>query len=172
MTKLQEQQDGQTFIGLFQQVMRLHFLRWHAQLEKIGLYPGQPPLLLALHGSGQLSSKELADRLMIKPATVTVMVQRMERAGLVQKKRDTKDLRKSIICLTERGEQTYQELQDVFAQLETECMANLSEEEQQTLIRLFFIVRQNLFNHVDEKMACTHLCHPHLTEKGGTSIHD
>ena len=39
----------------------------------------------------------------MKPPTVNVMVQRMEKAGLVSRRQDQKDQRVTRICLTEKG---------------------------------------------------------------------
>ena len=66
-------------------ICRLHHARIHILLESVGLYRGQPPLLFALwHQDGQTHS-ELAERLHVTPATITRMIQRMEKTGFLER---------------------------------------------------------------------------------------
>ena len=52
-----------------------------------------------------LSQREIAEKLRIKPPTVNVTVQRLEKAGFLCRKADEKDQRISRIYLTEKGRQ-------------------------------------------------------------------
>ena len=69
------------YIDILLEVIRFHYCRTHKLLEDVGIYPGQPPMLLELKKKGGQSQSELANRLNIKPATVTVMINRMEKVG-------------------------------------------------------------------------------------------
>ena len=92
---------------LMAQVSRLHHTRAHALLRDIGLHRGQPPLLFALWDEDGQSQAALAERLGIAPATLTRMVQRMERAGFVERRADPADERLSRVHLTEAGRALY-----------------------------------------------------------------
>lgn len=52
-----------------------------------------------------MSQREIAEHLRIKPPTVNVTVQRLEKAGFLFRKADEKDQRVSRIYLTEKGKQ-------------------------------------------------------------------
>lgn len=89
--------------GLMIKSARLYFVRAFHLLERLGLHPGQVPLLVALYREDGLSQKELVKRLSVKPSTVAVMIKRMERNGLLQRRSDDKDQRVTRICLTGGG---------------------------------------------------------------------
>ena len=66
---------------------------------------GQIPVLGLLAYKDGLSQREIAEHLRIKPPTVNVTVQRLEKAGFLFRKADEKDQRVSRIYLTEKGKQ-------------------------------------------------------------------
>lgn len=129
---------------LFGRVVRLHYCRMHMLLEKVGVYPGQPPLLLTLGRTNGQSQRELAEKLHIKAATITVMVKRMEAAGLVERRPDPDDQRVSRVYLTEQGRVVLGKVRETFKAMEGECFCNFTAEEQIILRRLFMQMRENL----------------------------
>lgn len=76
------------------------------QMQELGIYPGQIPVLGLVAKKDGLSQRELAKILNIKPPTVNVSVQRLEKAGFLYKKPDEKDQRVTRIYLTEKGKET------------------------------------------------------------------
>lgn len=142
-------EDSLTYI--FTQVIRLHYHRSHALLEQIGIYPGQPPLLFALWRKDGQSQKELAKCLHIKPATITVMLGRMEKARLVERRSDPEDQRVSRVYLTEHGKDILKEVKQVVEILEAESFANFTAEESMLIRRLFMQMRDNLSKKCKEK---------------------
>ena len=66
-------------------------------------YPGQPPLLLRLAREDGQSQKELAKHMHVQPATLTVMIDRMAKHGLLERKTDARDQRGSRVYLTDKG---------------------------------------------------------------------
>ena len=67
----------------------------------------QPQLscLLALHNHGSLPISKLAQYILVKPSTVTGIVDRLEKKGLVKRERKGSDRRVITIELTEAGSQ-------------------------------------------------------------------
>jgi DNA-binding MarR family transcriptional regulator len=129
---------------LIVQVCRLHYLRAHELLEAIGLYRGQPPLLQALWDREGQTHTELGERLGLAPATVTRMLQRMEKAGFVVRKADPDDQRVSRVYLTEAGHAIRGAVQEVWQTMEEETYAGLTDDERQVLHRCLLQVRGNL----------------------------
>lgn len=129
---------------MLHQVIRLHYHRTRMLLEKLEIYPGQPPLLFALQAKDGQSQKELADKLNIKPATMTVMVARMEKAALVERRQDPEDQRISRVYLTKQGEKVLAEVKEKMKEIEIECFRNFTEEEKMLLRRLLMQMRDNL----------------------------
>jgi DNA-binding MarR family transcriptional regulator len=66
-------------------------------------------LLFGLAESSELSSRELACRAELSPATVTQMLDSMEAHGLVTRSRSERDKRVVLTSLTERGQQLVDE---------------------------------------------------------------
>ena len=134
--------DGIDF--LLAQTCRMHYVRVHELLETIGLYRGQPPLLHALWEKEGLSHTELAAHLQITPATTTKMIQRMEKAGFVQRRPDPQDQRLSRVYLTEAGRAIRSEVEAVWSQIEAETFAGFSSEEKDALRLTFRKIQTNL----------------------------
>lgn len=78
--------------------------------EELQLTPPQVHALLWLGQDGQLTMGELARRLGVTEKTVTGVVDRLERAGHVQRERITLDRRVVRCRLTPTGQETYQRL--------------------------------------------------------------
>ncbi len=138
-------------LPLFTQVARLHFSRAHTLLAEAGLHPSQYHLLTLLNASQGLSQHEIAKQLLMKPSTLTIMLRRLERDGMVEKKRDTDDKRVFRIYLSPRGEERLQEGNRKFAQLEEELYRNFSTSDRDLLERLATLMRDNLLNSLSKE---------------------
>lgn len=93
-------------IGLIGSLMRIEhrFMgKCFSQMTELGLYPGQIPVMGLVARNDGISQKEIAEHLRIKPPTVNVSVQRLEKAGLLCRRQDERDQRVSRIYLTEKG---------------------------------------------------------------------
>lgn len=91
--------------------MHSHLMRlWHKysamnfkKFMELGIHPGQIPVLGMVYHKEGITPKELAKAIHIKPPTVTVTLQRMEKSGLLYRETDSADLRMNRIYLTEKG---------------------------------------------------------------------
>ena len=136
---------------LLAQVCHLHHSRAHALLEAIGLYRGQPPVLRALWEQEGLTHTELAERMHVTPATITKMLQRMEKAGFVVCKPDAEDQRVSRVYPTEAGRTIRRQVQAIWQAMEMETFDGLTEGERVSLHRFLLQMRENLMRVVGEK---------------------
>lgn len=80
---------------------RIHHMAFRSILQEDGLPPAQASALRFIIRTPGMSQRELADQLHIQRATVTVMLQKMERAGYVDRRPDPMDQRISRIYPTE-----------------------------------------------------------------------
>lgn len=135
----------QDFIG-FQllQIHRAHRARAEAALNKLGIHTGQELLLLQLWIEEGIPQSQLAACMGVEPPTATKMLQRMEHAGLIERRPDPEDARVSRVYLTERGRTLEQPVLEVWKQLEAQTVASLSPTEQALLRRLLMQVSANL----------------------------
>lgn len=130
--------------GILMQLLHAHFLRAHSYLEKIGLHPGQTKLLLMLKNLNGLSQREICDKLNVKPSTITVMIQRMEKTDLIERKSDENDQRISRIFITEKGLEICKIVEDIHRDIEEECMLNFTEDETNMAKQLLAKMKDNL----------------------------
>jgi MarR family transcriptional regulator, organic hydroperoxide resistance regulator len=129
---------------LLAQVCRLHHGRAHVAFASLGLHRGQPPLLFALWRQEGLTHTQLAERLEVTPATITRMVQRMERAGFVRRQADPNDERVSRVHLTEVGRAIREDVDRALGSLAAESFAEFSPDDLAHVHELLSRVRDNL----------------------------
>ena len=129
---------------LLARTCKLLRIRAHTLLGQIGLYRGQQFVLSALWEQEGINQSELAQQLHVQPATITNALQRMERAGLVERRQDTQDLRVSRVYLTDAGRNIRGAVDEIWAELEEQAFAGLSPGEVAVLRRLLAQVYDNL----------------------------
>ncbi len=137
--------------ALFLQVLRYHFLRYHHLLGRIGLHRGQPLVLALLWEQDGRTQGEIAEKLCLRPATVTVVLRRMEKAGLLERRNDPEDLRVVRVYLTERGRALEKDVKRIHRVLEKECFARFTPEEKALLREFLTRMRDNLQAVLEEK---------------------
>lgn len=97
-------------------------------LRSATLHPGQMILCQAIEETPGLSQRELADRIGIKPATVAVMLQKMENSGLISRVADAIDRRISRIHITDKGKEANITANDLLGDFLTETLGRLTKE--------------------------------------------
>ncbi len=78
--------------------------------EDLGLTPAQLHLVMWLGTDGALTMGELARRVAVSEKTITGVVDRLERDGLVRRERDPADRRVVQVTLAARGAQLYRRM--------------------------------------------------------------
>lgn len=116
----------------------------HARLSQIGLFRGQPPVLHFLCLLGPMSQKELADRLGLSPATMTVTLKRMEKAGLIERHTDPTDQRVQLVNITEHGSAMNDAAASILSEIRDECLMGFSEQERKGILDDLERMSQNL----------------------------
>ena len=136
--------ESESLDQLLAQICRLKHARVRALLETLGLYEGQPSMLRVLWVEEGLTHGDLARRLRVQPATITKMIQRMQKAGFVERRPDPGDERVSRVYLTESGRAVQADVRGVWHTLEKEAFAEFTEEERALLRQFFVQIRANL----------------------------
>lgn len=75
----------------------------HRRIAPHGVVPGQFPALLALYERGGRTQAELCVDVRIEQPTMARTLARMERDGLIERRPDPDDGRRSLVFLTPRG---------------------------------------------------------------------
>ena len=92
--------------------------RVHELLDELRLHRGQAFVLYALWEQDGITQSELVERLNRSPSTITKTVQRMEKAGFVQRCSDESDERVSRVCLTGAGRDIRPAVEEVWNRLD------------------------------------------------------
>lgn len=118
-------------------------------LADAGVHPGQEFLLALLWKHDGLAQSDIAARMGVEAPTVSRMVQRMTRAGLVERRPDPCDGRVQRVWLTAPGRAARPRVEQAWATLESATLDGLDRHERATLVGLLGRVRRNLQRALD-----------------------
>ena len=93
---------------------------YNPYFEQLGITYPQYLVLLVLWEKDHQPVNDIAKRLLLETNTVTPLLQRMEKAGLINRKRGEKDTRQRIVSLTDRAIRMREEALDIPANLSKE----------------------------------------------------
>lgn len=94
-----------------------------------GISHSQHLLLMVLAHANFRSQKEIATRLNISPAAVTMSLKKLESEGYITKNTNPKDTRFNFVTLTEKGEGVVSFSRQLFADIDHELFEGFNEEE-------------------------------------------
>src|SRR5262245_49791215 len=106
------------------------------ELAEQGLTPPQLGVLESLYHLGPLSQGDLGRKLLCSGANISVLVDNLEKSGLVARGRSEADRRVVTVSLTPAGRKLIARVFPAHARGITRVMAALSADEQETLARL------------------------------------
>ncbi len=129
---------------LMAQVMRARHNRLVQLLGGLGIHPAQAQLLYVLLHSEGITQKQLGDEIDRKPATVTMMLSRLESAGFVERRRDGNDQRIFRVYITEKGRSVQKATEMAIRQMQQEAYGNFSDEELETMHGFIVAAKENL----------------------------
>jgi DNA-binding MarR family transcriptional regulator len=125
------------------QVMKGHRMEAEPALNALGLYLGQEMLLFQLWEEEGLTQSELGERWGVDPSTVTKSVQRLENAGILERRQDTEDRRVYRVYLTEKGRALEEPVRTLWRQWEAKTTQGFSDIEKALLLRLLSQIQDN-----------------------------
>jgi DNA-binding MarR family transcriptional regulator len=129
-------------LGLLERVMQRYFAQF-------GISGSQWGVLRNLHRAGQdglpgLRLTDLSDRLLIRPPSVTGVVDRLERAGLVVRDGSPLDMRAKQVALTAKGREMVERVLAVHSRQIDTVLGVLNLSEQTELHRLLALLERHL----------------------------
>lgn len=114
------------------------------QLVKQDLSSGQPRILEYLNQNQNVMQKDIAVACMIEPPSVTSVLTKMEKEGLVEKNINLQNRRSVYVALTPKGKEKADIVDCVFKEIEDSALENLTQEERETLMYLLKKINTNL----------------------------
>jgi len=150
---LQREIKKKTPFDLPEQEAMLNILRTADQLQirfsrlfrKFGLTPQQYNILRILRGEGRpLPILEIANRMITVVPGITGLIDRLEAAGLVERKRCDNDRRVIYVAIAARAVQLLHEIDPPLLQMHKQLLGHMNTSELTSLINLLEKARQPL----------------------------
>ncbi|MDO5423098.1 MAG: MarR family transcriptional regulator [Eubacteriales bacterium] len=113
-------------------------------LKEQGMSPGQVCIMRLLEQKEGLSQCEIGKYAGIRPSSVSVAMQKLEREGILERKMDPEDTRKSRVYLTEKGRLELERFSCHFVESDERCFQGFDEEEKRKMEEFLRRVIRNL----------------------------
>lgn len=120
------------------------------RLRPLRIGVAQVPVLVALEREQSLTQAEIAERTQVEQPTAAALLQRMARAGLIERSPDPQDRRATRISLSPHAKKVLPQALELLGQADVEARAGLTAEEAATLQDLLDRVLANLVAMVDD----------------------
>ncbi|GAA4596505.1 MarR family winged helix-turn-helix transcriptional regulator [Planotetraspora phitsanulokensis] len=109
-----------------------------------GLTHRQGVALMNLASAGRMSQQALLETLEVDPSVLVVILNDLERDGLVERRRDPADRRRHIVEITPAGRKAQSVVEDAIAAVERDLFADLDDEQVAQLRLLLSRVRTSI----------------------------
>ena len=113
---------------------RLMMGAYHPYLDPLGITYPQYLVLLVLWEQDKQPVCDIGKRLMLDTNTMTPLLQRMEKAGLITRTRGKEDTRQRIVSLTKQGKALYEQAQFIPENMQKAVM--MPDEEMNELLQM------------------------------------
>ena len=109
--------------------------------------------LLSQNGRTGMTQVEISEILLVNRSNITGLVDRLEKAGFVNRSSDPKDRRINRIKLKEKAKKALKDLQQPYVTLMTDICKPLNKDEMKTLQFLFGKIEKQLNKHIQMTAA-------------------
>lgn len=131
---------------------RMIRIKFNEVLNEEGLFSGQHHIIMLLFHNDGLTVSQIASHIGIAPATASVSIKRMEKAGFIQRKTDEKDARTVKIFLTDKGRAIMEHIREKMNEQERRITACLSEDEVGRLSDMLDKIIENIIEQEGENV--------------------
>lgn len=148
MTYLQKTGDTLHYLIMANQMLVQKALL--EQLKNTGLTIGQPKILDYLKDHDGSNQKEIARVCFLEAGSLTIILNKMEEKGLIERRILNGNRRSFHIFLTEEGKKKQQLVADAFLEIEKKALPNISEKEYEQFISVYQKIYSNLQSKTNE----------------------
>src|SRR2546421_6434211 len=110
------------------------------RITHLGLTPGQFTILRTLLENDGITQRELTELMSSDPNTVASLLERMEQAGLVERRAHEKDRRAKCLRLDPRGRRKYEAARALALAMQAEILASLPSEAREKFLKHLALV--------------------------------
>lgn len=115
---------------------------WGQKVSGLGLTAAQAMVMRFLFDRDKLTSSELGSRTELDSATMTGILDRLEAAGLIERRPNPSDRRAILVHLTPKGRKTGEELAVLMKESNREFLQSFEAEDEKSLRTLLGRIRQ------------------------------
>lgn len=144
MTKYRE------VISRMRRVETLRSLRYYEMAKRVNVYHGQMPILDFVINNDGCTQKQIADALVVTPASIATSTKRMQNRGLITKKVDEENLRNNTVSATEKGKELFGYWENESEKFNETIFDGFSDDELNLLGEFFDRMTLNLGGCLDE----------------------
>lgn len=116
-------------VGRLNQLAVFHRMKIYKVASESGLYAGQKIILDFILRNDRCTQKEIAERLFVSQPSIAASVKRMEKAGLITREQDEKDLRINRLSATKKGAELAEKCRMDFDAVDNGTFNGFTEEE-------------------------------------------
>ncbi len=138
-----DEDQRNSLVTSFTLVAKLQSGALRERLARLGLNEGQALMLAELHREDGLSQTQLAERLRVEPPSVTKVVHGLERAELVDRRRDPSNGRIVLVTLTECGAALRFDLSRVWHEASEDLYGHLGRRDREILRRMLNLLESS-----------------------------
>jgi DNA-binding MarR family transcriptional regulator len=140
-------------LSSFRKAMHLNRQLFMRLAGGAGGHPGRTVVLGMLAGHEGISQKDLAEKMHLARPTVTIMLQKMESEGLIERWDDPDDQRLTRIRLTESGRAEGKNMGDSYARYVDLTIGKMPEADRAEFARLLDLLSDNIATALKELEA-------------------
>src|SRR5690606_42066645 len=121
----------------------------HAALPIVrahGFYAGQDQIMLALAREDGQTPGSLAERLGVRPPTITKTINRLQAQGFVEKRASSSDARQAHIFLTDAGRETIRAVERSVRKTDKQALKGRDKKDQKHRVKLLARIEANQSN--------------------------
>ena len=125
-------------------IMKKNFF---AKVQDTNLTLGQPKVIDYLRDNDGSMQKDIAKACCIEPASLTVVLNLMEKQGLIEKRMCNNNRKNLHIYLTDKGRELSDRVEEEFLELEKIMTKDFTKKEKEMFLASLEKVRKNLIKH-------------------------
>jgi len=115
-------------------------------LEDYGVTPAQYGVLNCLWREGQLSPKQIGEMVYLEAPTVSGILDKMQKAELIERSIDSKNRRTVLVTATQKSEVIRDEIEAATIKLNNKVLQNLSDSDTEVLKKALEVIIKSDFS--------------------------
>ena len=121
------------------------------RFQELGITRGQLFVLLCIHKKEECSPKEISAFLHLDAGQLNRILTKLLETGFIYQRKNEKDRRANIVCLTEKGKKLVEESRSLFYEWDAKVLSSLEEGSRQNLMEAMKKISMDLHREMEDK---------------------